>query len=72
MDYQYEQVKFRDYFESDETPSKWTGGIGIFTNGYKLVGIICGCCGGFIDPEDIAEYEILPWVNIQEEIRGDE
>ena len=66
----YRQVKFRDRLELDE-PSNWTGGIAIFED-TKLIGIICGCCGGFIEPEDIAEYEILPWINIEEEIRGED
>lgn len=70
MEYDYRQVKFRDRLELDEH-SKWIGGIGIF-QGHTLVGIICGCCGGFIEHEDVEEYEIIPWVNIEEEIRGDD
>jgi hypothetical protein len=32
--------------------------------------IICGECGGIIPIEDIEEIEILPWVDISEEIIG--
>lgn len=67
----YRQVKFHDNFEKI---SDWCGGIAIFEDeeNTKLVGIICGCCGGFLEPEDIVEYEILPWITIEEEIRGEE
>ena len=64
----YRQVKFRDNFEGNPD---WCGGIAVFED-TKLIGIICGCCGGFIEPEDIVEYEILPWVTIEEEIRGED
>ena len=66
----YKQVKFRDSLELNDI-SLWTGGIAVFED-TKLLGIICGCCGGFIERENIWDYEILPWVNIEEEIRGDD
>lgn len=36
--------------------------------------IVCGCCGGVFEYEEIGDDNIkfLPWVNIDEEIRGDE
>lgn len=39
--------------------------------------IICGCCGGtgdlyeVLSETDFEDFEILPWVNISEEILGD-
>ena len=33
--------------------------------------ILCGCCGGFFEFADCIEVETLPWVNISNEILGD-
>ena len=41
----YKQVKFIDRFEDSPTPTHPIGGIGIFEDD-KLVGVICGECGG--------------------------
>jgi len=57
------QVKFKD-FEQDIY-----GGI-IIDNEY----IICGCCGGVFEVEEIGKenIKILPWVSLDIEILGDE
>ena len=34
--------------------------------------IICGCCGGIFEFDDCISIETLEWVNISEEILGDE
>jgi hypothetical protein len=36
--------------------------------------IICGCCGGVFEYEEIGDDNIkfLPWTNIDEVIKGDE
>lgn len=33
--------------------------------------IICGCCGGVFEMEEVEKYETLPWINISEEIKGE-
>ena len=57
------QVKFHEIGEDIEI-----GGI-LLDNG----NIICGCCGGLFEPEDveiIREYE--NWIDLSEEIKGGE
>ncbi len=61
----YKQVKFFDKFDSPIL-----GGIGVF-EGDNLVGVICGECGGYIEANDIQEYEIMPWIDISDAIIGD-
>ena len=60
------QVKFWD---ADN--ERWVGGIG-----YRGE-VICGCCGGIFEVSDLLENNPngivrLPWIDINEEIRGDE
>ena len=33
--------------------------------------IICACCGGIFELDEVLELEILEWINIREEILGD-
>ena len=57
------QIKFHEVGEDIEI-----GGI-LLDDG----NIICGCCGSLFEPEDveiIKEYE--SWINLSEEIKGDE
>ena len=57
------QVKFHEVGEDIEI-----GGI-LLDDG----NIICGCCGSLFEPEDveiIKEYE--SWIDLSEEIKGDE
>lgn len=36
-------------------------------------GVICGCCGGYIEPDDCAIlYTYSDWMNIEAEICGDD
>lgn len=60
------QVKFWD-----ECNQQWMGGIGYRDE------IICGCCGGIFEVDELLESNSnsivrLPWVDINEEIRGEE
>lgn len=60
------QVKFWD---ADN--EKWVGGIGYRDE------VICGCCGGIFEVNELLEDNHdgiirLPWVDINEEIRGEE
>ena len=74
-------VQFRDpQWElcagEDESERPWICGIG-----HHDV-IICGCCGSALDIEELLEdaeaagidlqYRELPWIDIKDEIRGDE
>ena len=57
------QIKFHEVGENIEI-----GGI-LLDDG----NIICGCCGSLFEPEDveiIREYE--NWIDLSEEIKGDE
>ena len=66
----YKQVKFIDKFEDSPTPAHPIGGIGIFEDD-KLVGVICGECGGFIEANDISWYETMTWIDISDAIIGE-
>lgn len=59
------QVKFLEREDVVNEPH-WCGGIA-FENK-----VICGECGSIVELDDIADIVELPWVNISEEILGDE
>ena len=61
----YKQVKFLDTFED-----RILGGIGVFEDD-KLVGIICGECGGFIEANDVLLYKTMEWIDISDAIIGE-
>ena len=66
-----EQVKFRcPNSDTIESKKDALGGIAIY-EGYKLKGVVCGCCGGLFEPEEIEIIEELPWVPISDEIIGE-
>ena len=71
----YKQCKFWD---NDSDKDGGLGGIAILEDyGYGkaqiLQGVICGCCGGFVEPDDIVDIKYYDdWVNIEDFIRGDE
>lgn len=45
---------------------------GIYVENGDNVYIICGCCGGVFDLTDITGLKLFDnWVDIEEEIRGD-
>jgi hypothetical protein len=56
-----QQIKFRPVGEE-----AFFGGI-LVNNEY----VICGCCGGVYEPDDIEEFERLPWTDISEAIKGE-
>ena len=58
------QVKFKESIEVVDDPC-WLGGIA-----YEDY-IICGCCGGIIQLEDVDEIKELNWIPISEEIMGE-
>ena len=50
------QVKFRIVNEDVGATDEVLGGIGIYEEdeeGEHLVNVICGCCGGMFEPEDV-------------------
>ena len=69
----YKQCKFWD---NDSGKDDCLGGIAILEDcdGTKVLqGVICGCCGGFVEPDDIVDIKYYDdWVNIEDFIRGDE
>ena len=60
------QVKFNTKNIDEDT---WLGGIMI-----DDTKIICGCCGGIFEVDDIGKENIavLAWVNISDAILGDD
>ena len=67
----YRQVKFTDKFEDSPIPTHPIGGIGIFEDD-KLIGVICGECGGYIEADDIQQYEVMEWIDISDAIIGED
>lgn len=62
---QTKQIRFRCTDDSN-----YSGGILVDTG--EDTYIICGCCGGIIDWEDVEDFELYDhWVNISNEIIGD-
>ena len=54
----------------DDDNKEWFGGI-MIDNEY----IICGCCGSVLELNEFEEKEVIEyedWVNIEEEIRGED
>ena len=53
----------------DSVQKRWIGGIA-----YKNE-LVCGCCGGVYELDEFEEGEVVElgnWVNIEEEIRGED
>ena len=59
------QVKFKESPDAVDEP-RWIGGIAIEDK------IICCECGHIVALADVEEIVELPWVNISEEILGEE
>lgn len=57
------QVKFLD-----RDNNRWVGGIGYHDE------IICGCCGGILETDVFADYEVITydWMDISDEIIGED
>lgn len=72
----YKQCKFRDTALEDDGENGYLGGIAVLEDYGKaqvLQGVICGCCGGFVEADDIAEIKYYDdWIDIEDCIRGDE
>jgi len=66
----YKQVKFVDTMDENDQLDTPLGGIGVFEDD-KLVGIICGECGSFIEADDVSWYEIMEWIDISDAIIGE-
>ena len=63
----YERPTQVRWFEIEE--KRWFGGIAYRDE------IICGCCGSILELNEFEEYEVVElgdWVNIEEEIRGED
>ena len=68
------QVKFRcpdaDVLEGTKTE---LGGIAIYESDLheKPEYIICGCCGGTFEPDEVEIIRVMEWLPISEEILGE-
>ena len=66
------QVKFRIVDSSIGDTTEILGGIAIYEEDEKyLINVICGCCGGMLEPEDveiIEEYH--SWTDLVDTIIG--
>ena len=71
----YEKVKFEIVNGDIGGVGEVLGGIGIFggSNDDILINVICGCCGGVLEPEDVRIIERYSnrWVDISDAIIGD-
>ena len=73
----FHQIRFKVIapYLLNEDEDNIFGGIGEYAeieDEEILVRVICGCCGGTFEPEEIEvldKYDI--WVNLSEEIMGD-
>ena len=60
------QVLFKQDEETmRENGAEWFAGIAYQDE------IICGCCGGIVEIEEVEQIQPLSWVNISEAIAGD-
>lgn len=60
------QVMFRQDEETmQENGAEWFAGIAYHDE------IICGCCGGIIEMDEVETIQPLPWVDIEDAIAGD-
>ena len=67
MKRQYERPTQVRWF--DDVEGVWVGGIAYRDE------IICGCCGSILKLDEFEENEVVElgnWVNIEEEIRGED
>ena len=60
------QVMFKQDEETMlENGAEWFAGIAYHDK------IICGCCGGIIEMDEVEAIQPLSWVNIEDAIAGD-
>lgn len=63
----YERPTQIRWFDTEN--KRWIGGIAYRSE------VICGCCGSILELDEFEENEIVEfknWVNIEEEIRGED
>ena len=69
----YKQCKF---WYIDSGAEGYLGGIAVledYDGTEVLQGVICGCCGGFVELNDIAEIKYYnDWIDLCDTIIGDE
>ena len=65
------QVRFRIVIDDiGTTDDEILGGIGIYDED-TLINVICGCCGGMFEPEDVEILETYhSWVDLVDTIIG--
>lgn len=68
---EFKQVKFHcPDADTIEGRKDELGGIAAYEND-KLQYVICGCCGGIFEPDDVEILRKLEWLPISEEILGE-
>lgn len=69
---EFHQVSFKIISKDlqDEDPNHLFGGIACY-GGDNLQFVICGCCGGVFEPEDIRVVRVFRWIDICDAIIGD-
>ena len=71
----FEQVRFQIVNpDMTDIDNDIYGGIAEYTeieDEKILLRVICGCCGGVFEPEDVKILERYSWVDISDEIMGD-
>ena len=67
------QVKFRcPNVDTVERKQDAIGGIAVYENELDKTPqyVICGCCGGTFEPDEVKILRVLEWIPISEEILG--
>lgn len=54
------QVKFRSEYDDEDQ----------YGIAFENV-VICGCCGGVSELDDVKILQELPWISLKDEIRGE-
>lgn len=66
----FKQIQFRvDNADTIES-KRLNGGIGAYDRD-ELQYVICGCCGGMFNKEEITSIRVLEWIPISDEIIGE-
>lgn len=54
-----------------ESTKEQNGGIAFYDDYNHLQGVICGCCGGIFEANEVTIIRTLDWLSISEEIIGE-
>ena len=68
---EFKQVRFiAPDVDTIESTKDELGGIAVYEYD-KLKYVICGCCGGYFEPDDVKILRVYEWLPISDEIKGE-